>query len=409
MKRIIAISLLLCTTVQIYPQTLSNQLLKVADLAGLFNKAIVDILKVRQKIKEFISGKLQIKSVSCNLTIIDENEQELSNKLNVIIKRPEAICGGTFIVISPNHPDVRLYNTPATQQQVQEYITQTLQRNMLSRYENPNNQGVFTGLFAIHPITQKKLPIFIADYILENYSTRITNAHFAIPAHDQKDFDFARAHNLPITLVINSVEQNKNSSPQYNKTTHQLQCAYIGDYDDCFICNSDFINGSIHTASQAVIAYLQDNNVGAEHTKNLVYQLGNKQYSLYELQVIEQTLQKGNKSLSSAQQELFKIIMIQAQSDFLAIVEQFLINARDAKELMIELIDESCALRNNKEAYLLKWAHLETTESEKVIFKRDINTMTNFYKFGSELVDFLGDFASSCPCALEGLKNIKNS
>lgn len=410
MKRItITLSLLLCYPGLLHPHILSNQLLKVADQAGLFNKAIVDILKVRQKIKEFINGKLQIKSVACPLTIVDDQGNNLPEKLEVIIKRPEAIFGGTFVVISPNHPHAAKYTTQQTQHAVQDYIHTVLQKNLVARYENPNTQGVFTGLFALHPITQEKLPLFIADYILENYSTRITHAHFAIPAHDQKDFDFARAHDLTIKLVINSVEQNKNSSPQFNKTTNQLMSAYMGDYDDCFVCNSDFLNGSVHTAPQTVISYLQDNDLGKEHLKNLVYHLGNKQYSLYELQVIEQTLQKSNKPLSATQQDLFKIIMIQAQSDFLAIVEQFLVNARDAKDLMIQLIDESCALRDNKDAYLLKWAHLETSEPEKIIFKRDINTMTNFYKFGSELVDFLGDFASSCPSAIEGLKNIKNS
>jgi len=409
MKRSIIFSLALLTALPTTPHTLSNQLLKVADQAGIFNRAIVDILKVRQKIKEFISGKFFIKGALCPLTIVDGQGNQLSHKLNVLLKRPEAIFGGTFIVISTSHADLSHYSTPQTQATLQEYITATNKQNVLSRYERTNTNGIATGLFALHPITQEALPIIVADYILEGYDTRVTQAHFAIPAHDQKDFEFAHAHNLNIKLVINSAEQGKLSSPQYNKLTKQLVCAYPGDYDDCSVIDSDFLNGSIRAAYDIAMAHLQKNNIGSEYKQYLLYQLGNKHYSLHELQMIELTLAKENKELSQSQKELLKIIMIQAQADFLTIVEQFLVNAKDAKDLMVELIEESCALRDNKDAYLLKWAHFNTTETEKVVFKRDINTFNNFYKFGTELVDFLGDFASSLPCALETLKSVKNT
>lgn len=409
MKRSIIFSLALLTALPTSPHTLSNQLLKVADQAGIFNKAIVDIIKVRQKIKEFISGKFIIKGALCPLTVVDESGKQLSQKLNVLLKRPEAIFGATFIVISTNHSDIALYSTPQTQATLQEYIATTNKQNLLSRYEQTNTNGVATGLFALHPITKEPLAIYVADYILEGYDTRVTQTHFAIPAHDQKDFEFAQAHNLNIKLVINSAEQGKASSPQFNKTTKQLLCAYPGDYDDCSVIDSDFLNGSIRTAYDTAMTYIQEHNLGTEYKKPLLYQLGNKHYSLHDLQMIELTLAKENKELSPTQKDLLKIIMIQAHADFLTIVEQFLINAKEAKDLMIELIEESCSLRDNKDAYLLKWAHFKTNESEKVIFKRDINSFNNFYKFGTELVDFLGDFASSMPNALETLKSVKHT
>lgn len=392
-----------------YPLILSNQLLKVADQAGLFNKAIVDILKVRQKIKEFVSGKLFWKGAECSLTIVDEQGNPTGIKLRIIMKRPETLFGATFVVISPNHVDIAAYETASTKTAIQELIATTRKQSMISRYEQPNTTGIATGLFAINPITQEKLPIFIADYIIESYDARVTHAHVAVPAHDQKDFNFARAHNLPVKLVVNSPEQGKSSSPQYHKSTHELIAAYQGEYDDCFVINSDFLNGAIQDAHHQAIEYLQKNAGAIEYKKPYSYQLGNKQYSLQELSMIELTLQKEHKELSASQKELMAIIMIQAQADFLTIVEQFLENAREAKELMIEIIDESCNLRGSNDAYLFKWAHLNTTESESVIFKRDINTFTGLCKFSSELVDFLGDFASSLPTALETIKNLKHT
>jgi len=413
MKRTIACCLALCYASPTHPNApkivLSNQLLKVADQAGLFNKAIVDILKVRQKIKEFVSGKLFWKGAQCSLTIVDAQHNPTAAKLRIIMKRPETLFGATFIVISPNHPDIASYETTGTRAAIQELIATTNKQAMLSRYEHPNNIGIATGLFALNPITQEPMPIFVADYILEAYDARITHAHVAVPAHDQKDFNFAHAHNLPVKLVINSPELGKASSPQYHKTTHQLIAAYPGEYNDCLIVNSKFLDGAIHEAYDKALEYLQKNAGAEEYKKPYVYQLGNKQYSLQELSLIEMTLQKEHKELSAAQKEMMAIIMIQAQADFLTIVEQFLVNAREAKELMIEIIDESCALRGSNDAYLLKWAHLNTTESEKTIFKRDINNFTGLCKFSAELVDFLGDFASSLPNALETIKNLKHT
>jgi hypothetical protein len=125
--------------------------------------------------------------------------------------------------------------------------------------------------------------------------------------------------------------------------------------------------------------------------------------------MIEATLLKENKSLSTTQKELMSIIMLQVQADLLSTVEHFLVDAKEHKDLMIELIAESCILRKNNNSYLLYWSKLNTNESEKVVFKRDINTFSTLAKFCNELIDFLSDFASSCPHALANLKSIKNN
>ena len=157
------------------------------------------------------------------------------------------------------------------------------------------------------------------------------------------------------------------------------------------------------------LEFLTKNAQAQEYKKPYVYQLGHKQYSLKELQMIESTFLKENKVLSQAQKEQFQIVLIQARADFLTIVEQFLINAKEAKELMTEIVAESCKARQNLDAYIFKWAQINTGEPEKTIFKRDINSFISLSIFCSELIDFLEDFASSCPVALENLQRLKHS
>jgi hypothetical protein len=149
--------------------------------------------------------------------------------------------------------------------------------------------------------------------------------------------------------------------------------------------------------------------MGTEYKEPILYHFMNKQCSINDLQAMETLLAQEHKNLSSSQKETMLILMLQVQSDFLSIVEQFLINARDAKELMIELIEESCELRKNNDAYLLHWAHLKTNEPEKAVFKRDINSFYNLCKFCAELIDFLGDFGSSCTHAMANLKKIQTN
>lgn len=408
-------SIIYCLAITIahstYPFTLTYQPLKFADEAGIFNKPIIDILRVRQEIKQFLFGKLMWTGSEFNLKIVDQNNNAIGQDFNAIIKRPETLFGASFIVISPNHPQISKFTTPQTQGNVTSFIKATTEKHLLTRYQNPSTQSVHTNLFVRNPMTQALMPIFISDYAIENYDIRMTHAHIATPAHDSKDFNFAKAHNLPIKLVITCHEGSKSSCPQIDKTTKQLTTAYLGEYSDCVIIDSDFLNGSIHTAHEKAMAYLTEHMNAQEYKKPMLYHLGNKHYSLKEIQMIEHTLQKDNKPLSEAQKELFSIILIQTQADLLSIVEPFLINAKAMRDFMLEIITESCKLRQKKEidTYLLKWSRIDSNESEKVIFKRDINNCTSLSLFCSELIDFLEDFASSCPNALANLKNLKNT
>lgn len=407
MKNKLILALILCPSFSFASLKLSNPILKAADNAGIFHDPVYRILTVRKTIKEFITGKLLWKGMECNLPIVDDQSNSLHATLHVIVKRPEIIFGATFVIVSPDHEHLFDLVAPSQQAAVSLFVQDAKNKSLINRYVDVDYHAVSTGTYVLHPITGNRLPVFISDYTLEGFDTRTTNSHLAIPAHDLKDFTFAHKHNLEIKQVVTSPDEGKASSPQIDKHSGQLISAYTAEFEDSIIINSGFINGSIIGACDKVIASLNESKSGAAYSKHVLYDLQSKLYSVSDLQTIETALQQEHKNLSHQQKDALAIAMIQVQSDFLGLVEHFLVSAKDTKELMTELIEESCTLRKNNDCYLLQWTRLKTSQPERVVFKRDIKTFSIFIKFCTDLVDFLGDFASSCPKALENLRNLR--
>ena len=122
------------------------------------------------------------------------------NIVKVFTTRPDTIYGATYLVLAPEHPLVKEITIPEYQNKINNYITETSKKSDLERQENEKNKtGVFTGSYAINPISLKKIPIWISDYVLSSYGT---GAIMAVPAHDERDFEFAKKFNLTITQVI---------------------------------------------------------------------------------------------------------------------------------------------------------------------------------------------------------------
>jgi leucyl-tRNA synthetase len=113
--------------------------------------------------------------------------------------RPDTIFGVTFIVIAPENPVLLKITKPQYLQEVQEYINKTKAKSERERQVNKEKTGVFTGSYAIHPLTKAKIPIWTADYVLYNYGTGVI---MAVPAHDERDFEFAKKYDLEIKPVI---------------------------------------------------------------------------------------------------------------------------------------------------------------------------------------------------------------
>ena len=136
------------------------------------------------------------KSCGASVTFLTEHE----DPLEVFTTRPDTLWGVTFMVLSPEHPLVDKLTTPAQREAVTAYQEQSKRQSDIQREATDREKtGVFTGGYAINPASGEHIPVWIADYVLMSYGT---GAIMAVPAHDQRDFEFARKFNLPIKMVI---------------------------------------------------------------------------------------------------------------------------------------------------------------------------------------------------------------
>lgn len=120
--------------------------------------------------------------------------------LHIFTTRPDTLWGATFMVLSPEHSLVLKLTTPDRQAEVQAYIAEARKKSDIDRTaEGREKTGVFTGAYARNPVNDEQIPVWVADYVLMGYGT---GAIMAVPAHDQRDFEFARGFNLPIRVVI---------------------------------------------------------------------------------------------------------------------------------------------------------------------------------------------------------------
>ncbi len=125
---------------------------------------------------------------------------EREDPIEVFTTRPDTLWGATFMVLAPEHPLVAKLTTPAQKAAVDAYVLETTRQTDIQREATDKEKtGVFIGAHAINPVNQARIPIWIADYVLSTYGT---GAIMAVPAHDQRDFDFAQRYGLDIRLVV---------------------------------------------------------------------------------------------------------------------------------------------------------------------------------------------------------------
>ena len=136
--------------------------------------------------------------------VINFNVSSSSEVIEVFTTRADTIYGVTYIVLAPEHPLVMKVTSDEEKEAVLKYIDLTTHKSELDRQTNKDKTGVFTGSYAINPINNSKIPIWIADYVLPSYAT---GAVMAVPAHDERDFEFAQTFGLDIIEVIKSEEE----------------------------------------------------------------------------------------------------------------------------------------------------------------------------------------------------------
>ncbi len=120
-------------------------------------------------------------------------------KITVYTTRPDTLYGATFMVLAPEHELAASLATPETKEAVDKYILDSSMRSNVDRMQDKEKTGVFTGSYAINPLNNAKIPIWLSDYVLADYGT---GAIMCVPAHDDRDFEFAKKFNIPIIQVI---------------------------------------------------------------------------------------------------------------------------------------------------------------------------------------------------------------
>lgn len=186
---------------------------------------------------------------------------EQGDDIEIFTTRPDTLWGATFMVFSPEHPLVEAVTAPENKAAVLAYQDQAARQSDIEREAvDKEKTGVFTGGYAINPVNNERIPIWIADYVLMSYGT---GAIMAVPAHDERDFAFAQKYDLPIVEVIKPEGQVG--------ATHEspLQAAYIGEG---VMVNSGPFNGTKvnnekgrkNPGISAVIDWLEEKGIGKE-------------------------------------------------------------------------------------------------------------------------------------------------
>jgi len=175
--------------------------------------------------------------------------------IRVYTTRPDTLFGATYIVLAPEHPLVDRITVPEKRSEVDAYRAQAARKSDLERAELARRKtGVFTGAFAINPVNGERIPIWIADYVLISYGT---GAIMAVPAHDERDFEFAQQFALPVRIVVRPPDQ---WLAETNSTLQHFTQAYTGD--GIAMSSGPFDGLPTARFKEAITAWLSERGLG---------------------------------------------------------------------------------------------------------------------------------------------------
>jgi len=226
---------------------LSQWFFKIKDYAEELLSDLDNLDKWPEKVKLMQKNWIG-KSEGCHLCfeIFDLNKNKINQQLDIFTTRPDTIFGASFCAISPMHPLAK--KIAETNEDIENFInTQSSSAVNEESIARTEKEGFKTDLFVRHPFKKETfLPIYIANFILMDYGT---GAIYGVPAHDQRDFEFAKKYNLEILQVI----KNKNAD-------EELTEAFTGEGE---LINSDFLNGmSVEEAKKCIISKLEELELG---------------------------------------------------------------------------------------------------------------------------------------------------
>ncbi len=185
------------------------------------------------------------KSLGAEVTFKTESGDEFK----VFTTRIDTIAGVSYVVLAPEHPLVKKLTTDAQKEAVEKYVFETSKANEIERLSSDREKtGVWTGAYAINPLTGKKVPVYAADYVLYSYGT---GAVMGVPAHDERDFAFAKKYNLPVNQVI----------------TNKARDAVLPYVEDGYLVNSGEFDGLFgDEARKAIVEKLEKQGLASFKT-----------------------------------------------------------------------------------------------------------------------------------------------
>lgn len=230
---------------QVTHKTIRQWILKITDYADRLDKDL-DSLDWPESVKLMQHNWIgKSTGAEVTFTVADKDGKPTEKKLTVYTTRCDTLFGATYMVVSPEHKIVPEITTAEQKTNVEAYIEAAAKKSDLERTDlNKDKTGVFSGSYAINPVNGKLIPIWIADYVLISYGT---GAIMAVPAHDTRDWEFAKKFNLPIIEVLKSeVDVQKQAWTE-----------------DGLHVNSDFLNGlNKEDAINKMLEFLEEKKIG---------------------------------------------------------------------------------------------------------------------------------------------------
>ncbi len=238
-------------------RNLSQWFFRITDYAGrlLENLSHIDWSETTKKAQENWIGRSEGAEIS--FPVVGHGD----SYIHVFTTRPDTLWGASYLVLAPEHPLVERITAPEQMPAVANYQAGVLATDLVTRKKTDKTKtGVDTGARALNPATGKEIPIWVADYVLMEYGT---GAIMGVPAHDERDFEFATEYALPIVTVVLPREEAARLSDPANPVQGAADAAYVAHSDDEVLVNSGAFSGmDARTGKGAIIRWLAEQGAG---------------------------------------------------------------------------------------------------------------------------------------------------
>jgi leucyl-tRNA synthetase len=235
---------------QVQPKTMSGWFFKITDYAEELLADLDQLTGWPEKVVTMQRNWIgKSNGLACDFEVVN-----CDKKIKIFTTRPDTIFGVTFMSLAVEHPLIEeLISGTEHEEGVRAFITQTiLEKQHSSLDEEPEKNGIFTGRYCINPFNGEQVPVYVANFVLMEYGT---GAVMAVPAHDQRDFDFARKYDLSLRPVIQPTDQELSSESMVE--------AWEGD--GILINSGEFTGLASSEAKKAIIVQAEDQGIGTAH------------------------------------------------------------------------------------------------------------------------------------------------